>query len=228
MIFIIDSRAPLKAKKKLFKFGDIIELKPSDAGYEAISGHPDIFSCKIGNKLIVAPNSPIEFLELLNKRRICFILGEKSIGTKYPETSSYNAAVSDNYIIHNFKHTDKTILHHCVGKKIINAGQGYSRCNAVPLMNDAFIVSDKGILKALLKHNLAALYVNSEDIVLPGVKNGFFGGTCGTYEDYFFIAGSLNKYSYGKQARSFLNELGYNIIELTDEPLFDCGSLIVI
>ena len=72
------------------------------------------------------------------------------------------------------------------------------------------------------------LYVNPEDIQLPGFKHGFFGGACGVYEDSVFLLGSLESFKAGKKVKSFLQSLEYEIIELFDGPLFAGGSILFV
>ena len=51
---IIDERMRKIEKDKLKELGyDLIEIKRNSNVYEEISSHVDIFTCKIGNKLIV-------------------------------------------------------------------------------------------------------------------------------------------------------------------------------
>ena len=63
---IIDGRMLDAEKKKLKELGyNLLELKPSNSVYEEISAHVDIFTCKIGHKLIVEPSRYSEIKEKL-------------------------------------------------------------------------------------------------------------------------------------------------------------------
>ena len=54
---LIDERMRLIEKEKLRELGySLLEIKASNNVYEEISSHVDIFTCKIGNKLIVEPS----------------------------------------------------------------------------------------------------------------------------------------------------------------------------
>jgi len=111
-------------------------------------------------------------------------------------------------------------------KTAIHVNQAYTRCNLLPLKNNNFITSDKGIYSALTAYNLNVLYVNPKSILLPGFKNGFFGGACGTYKDQFFVIGSLASFMESEKVRILLHDLGYQIVELYDGQLYDGGSLV--
>ena len=53
MKLIIDSRMRKQEKECLSKFGELIEIPYQNTVYEEISSHPDIFFCKIDNKLLL-------------------------------------------------------------------------------------------------------------------------------------------------------------------------------
>ncbi|MCF8296239.1 MAG: hypothetical protein K9J13_01725 [Saprospiraceae bacterium] len=226
MIIIADKKIPEEAKISLSNFGELIELSTSNITYEAISGHSDVFFCKTKNNLIVAPNLPKNYLQILKERKIPFAFGNENVQSKYPTTALYNAVVTENYLIHNIKITDKVILENTKELKQIHVKQAYTRCNLLPLKNDSFITSDKGIYQTLVKENLNVLFVSPKGILLEAFENGFFGGACGLCDNKVFIIGSLKYFPEGEKARAFLNKLNYEIIELYDGPLIDGGSLV--
>jgi len=228
MFIIADNRIPPQAKKKLSEYGEIFNFSTEGITYESISGHPDIFFCQVNNKLIVAPNLPDLYKNTLTKNSIPFIEGELPIEKKYPGTSRYNAVATDNYLIHNFRYTDSVITNIGDDLELIHSGQGYTRCNLLPLCNDSFITSDQGINEVLNGFGLKTFFVQPDDIILPGMKHGFFGGACGIYEDKFFIIGSLSNLKNGEELKAYIDNLDYQIIELYEGPLFDGGSIFFI
>jgi hypothetical protein len=225
MIIIHDSRIPSGALKKLADFGETVEIHTDEITYPSTSGHPDIFFCQMETELIVALNLPEKYKSVLSKNLIPFATGESAIGNKYPDTAKYNAVCTEKYLIHNFRHTDSSITNRAGNRELIHVDQGYTRCNLLPLHSDHFITSDAGIARVLGRYGLDHLYVNPSEILLPGMKHGFFGGASGIYQNKVFILGSLNKFSEGEKVRSYLEWLRYEIIELYDGPLFDGGSL---
>lgn len=56
---LIDSRVRKVEYEYLSRYFDVIKLPLSNDVYEEISGHSDIFYCKLQNKIICAPNAPI-------------------------------------------------------------------------------------------------------------------------------------------------------------------------
>lgn len=226
MQIIIDRKMPEKAKENLSRFGDLIELETSGITYEAISGHPDIFFFKTSSLLIAAPNLPVEYLKVLDEKKIKYVPGSSPVGLKYPGSARYNAASNKKYLIHRSDITDKEILAHSEDKEIISVTQGYCRCSLLALDGECFITSDEGIYKTLEKKGLNALLVSSEEVLLPGFSHGFFGGACGIWGKKVFIAGSLKHHTEGDEIKTFLNASGYETVELYDGPLFDCGSIL--
>jgi len=238
MLIIVDRKISPEAKEKLAVYGDLLELATKGITYQAISGHPDIFFCQSPDKLIVAPNLPEHYFDILDEHRVNYITGEFPVGQEYPASARYNAVATGNYLIHNFRHTDFMITRALEDLHPVHVDQGYCRCNLLPLKDDHFITSDKGIFKVLQRLHLRDsisetpsqrlhLNVSPEGILLEGFPHGFFGGCCGVWEDIVFINGSLKFYKDGEKVRDFLKELNFEIIELKEGPLVDIGSILL-
>ncbi len=228
MIIIGDRRIPRAARKKLNETGRFIPFFTENITYSAVSGHPDVFFFKEGNRLIVAPNTPEQYKRILKENGIGFSEGAGNVGTAYPHTARYNAVATDTFLIHNLKITDQRILEQCAGKRKINVKQGYTRCNLLPLPGNSFVTSDEGIFKTLNNEGLDVLYVAPQGIVLPGFGNGFIGGCAGVSGRNVYFTGSLRYFSAGKKLEHFLLSKGFEIVELYDGPLYDGGGLFFI
>jgi len=227
-LILCDKRLLSPAKVRLSKFGELVELSSELITYPAISGHPDVFCCSVGETLVVSPALPKEYSEIFNVNAIKWVYGAKSNGFNYPDSAFYNAVVTDNLLIHNLTITDPNILELAGIRKQIHVNQGYTRCNLLPLPGEKFITSDKGIYMVLTHEGFEVLYVNPDGILLEGFPNGFIGGVCGVLEKNVFIAGSLSFFPEGQKIIDFLSQNLLNIIELYDGPLFDGGSIIFI
>ena len=211
---------------QLSSYGDIINVETNDIVYKAISNHPDIFFCPLGDKIIIAPNLPQKLKNILIEKGVNFKEGSKPLNYKYPETAYYNAVVTDGFIIGNTKVMDQSIMDFSNDRKLIHVNQAYTRCNLLPLPNNRFITSDMGIFNQLKKENIDVLFVNPNGIKLEGFANGFFGGCCGVLENKVFIMGSLSHFPQGNLVREYLSDM--EIIELYDGPLLDVGSILFI
>jgi hypothetical protein len=228
MLIFIDKKAPEQAKETLKKYREVVGFFSENICYEAISGHPDIFMTQVDGRLIVAPNLPGDFQTLLTQNKIAFTKGDKPVGSKYPETSFYNAVATKNFIIHQTNQTDDSIMQQCGQKVKIAVKQGYTRCNLIALNDEKMITSDQGIYQQLTKKGIETLFVDSRGIVLPTFDHGFFGGTCGISGNKLFIIGNLRYFAEGKAVRNFIENAGLEIIELYKGPLFDGGGIFFI
>jgi hypothetical protein len=228
MLILIDKKIPGEAKKTLQQYGELLEIETSRITYDAISGHPDIFFHPIVDKLLVAPNTPEQYIKALEEKGVDLVIGEQAVGQKYPASSAYNAVSTPGLLIHNFRNTESMITRLGEDADLIHVDQGYTRCNILPLDNDHFITSDEKIKRVLDRFGKESIYVSPEGIFLEGFKHGFFGGCCGIHEQKVLIIGSLKYYPAGDLVREYLLSLGYEIIELYDGQLFDGGSILFV
>lgn len=228
MWIIIDNRLPAEAKQNLSAFGNLMEFESPGIVYDAISGHPDIFLCDTGSFLVAAPNTPQRYLDFFKKNNITYKHGYKNIGYKYPATAHYNAVVTEKFLIHNLKYTDKAILEACENKIHLHTNQSYTRCNLLNLGENNFITSDKNIEKVLLKAALNVLFVSPGEILLKGFPHGFFAGCCGILKNRLILAGSLKYYKPKDSLMDFLNATNMELFELYDGKLVDAGGLFFI
>lgn len=226
MLILADKRIPKEALKKLTIFGKVIAFETKGIVYEVISGHPDIFFCKVNDQLIIAPNLPEKYIQILKKYQIPYLTGEDAVGSKYPTSSKYNALADNDFLIHNFRNTDSVIIKQCEDLDLIHIDQSYTRCNLISLAHKNYITSDQGIARTLKRFDLDVLYVDPEGILLPKCKNGFIGGCCGISGKKIFFIGKLDNLKDSKSIKTFLKKRDFEIIELYNGPLFDGGSLI--
>lgn len=224
-LIIADKRLPLPAKNALHRFGELKLIEPSYHVYKSISGHPDIFMCSSESTVILAPSLPGDITEVLKNMGYTVLQGNTDPGLRYPETAIYNAVVTERYLIHNLKITEDTIINTFRDRKLIHVNQGYTRCNLLPMNEDHFITSDRGIEKTLLEEKLSVLYVDPQYVILKGQKHGFFPGCCGVYDNTVLINGSLNFHPEKNEITDYIESAGMSYIELFDGKLTDTGSL---
>lgn len=226
MLIIVDQKLPEPAKQRLQKEGEILEMYSSGITYSAVSGHPDIFICQTPLMPVMAPNTPDHIVLKLEKNQIAYIKGHNNVGAKYPATAYYNAVVHENYFIHRTDISDSKLIQFTDQKMRIFVSQGYTRCNLVPVSNDAFISCDVGITRVLRNQGLDVLMVNTREVLLPGFKYGFFGGACGFCNNRLYISGNLKYFKDGNLILKFADKQGFDVIELYDGPLYDGGSIL--
>lgn len=228
VLIFVNAQLPQNAKSALERIAETIDFSAPGLVYDAVSAHPDLFFVQVGNKLMVPPNLPPKYLQLLAERAISYIVGQSPVGFRYPESAKYNAVVTEKYFIHNHRISDPLLLEHAAGLEKIHVNQGYTRCNLLALGDTHFITSDKGIYRTLHSLDIQVLLVDPKGIELPGFSHGFFGGTCGLLQQTVYISGSLGHHPQGESIRQFIEAAGFNVEELYNGPLFDGGSIIFV
>lgn len=224
-LIVTDKRLPLPAKNSLKTIGNPIYINPNPLVYKSISAHPDVFMCHGKEGVVVAPGLPVDIREELSNYGILLFEGKDNPGKTYPESARYNAVVTNELLIHNLKITDTAILEAFPGRKQVHVNQGYTRCNLLPLNEDTFITSDKGIEKALLTEGKKVLYVDPHPVKLNGHKYGFFAGCCGLLKNEILISGSLSFHTDKAEIEAFIHENGFVIRELFQGQLTDVGGI---
>ena len=231
---IIDERMRQVEKQKLKELGyNLIEIKARGNVYEEISGHVDIFTCKVGRKLIIEPSV---YKSIKNELSNNYIIskGKENIEEKYPYDIKYNVCTIGKKALHNFEFTDLKIKEELMkqGYELINTTQGYTNCSIAVIDDNSAIVTDKGLYKILQKHNIDVLYLEYEPDIKLLTKNGysqrkgFIGGAISRIDDSVIIFGDLNKIDQEERIRKFILEKRWNIIEFKDLDVIDYGGIV--
>ena len=222
ILIFLDKKAPLQARRSLEKRGTVIDFETDGIVYDSISGHPDIFMFQWPGGVVVSPDLPEKYTDVLQKKNANIVTGSIKNGRKYPDTAHYNALYTSYGILHNTRLTTPEIRQ--AHKNLIHCNQAYTRCNAIQA-GDLIITSDRGIEEALKNNNIPVIYVNPDNIILPGFRNGFFGGCCGIIDNTLFVCGSISFLEEEHTMRARLTEQNISIIELYDGPPFDVGGI---
>lgn len=206
----------------------IIEIKKTTAVYEAVSGHPDIYVCKMGKEIIVAKEQLPFIKQSLDQNNITYLEGEASLGFKYPENIRYNVVQMGNNLIHNIKYTDKVLLKKAEEHdlKLYHVKQGYTKCNLVIVDENSAITSDEGLCKALQTIEIDVLLVQKGFVKLEGFDYGFLGGACGRIDNTIFFNGNLENHPDFKKIQEFIKSKSVNLKYFEKYPLEDIGSII--
>lgn len=233
---IIDERMRKIEKEKLKVLGyKLIEMKASKNVYKEISSHVDIFTCKIGNKLIIEPSMYKKIKEELSYND-CIEQGHEKVQKIYPYDIKYNVCTIGRKALHNFKYTDDKIKEELTkkGYELINTTQGYTNCSIAVIDENSAIVTDKGLYKILKKHNIDVLYLEYEpDIKLLtsngySDKNGFIGGAISRIGESIIIFGDLNKIDKEEKIRKFILSKKLNIIDFEELDVIDYGGIVLL
>lgn len=231
---IIDERMRKIEKEKLQELGyNLIEITENKNVYEEIASHVDIFTCKIGKKLIVEPSIYSSIKEKLYYNDSRIERGQETVENKYPYDIKYNVCTIGKKALHNFEYTDDKIKEELAiqGYELINTTQGYTNCSIAVIDDKSAIVTDKGLYKILQKHNIDVLYIEYQpDIKLLtsngySNKNGFIGGAIARIGENIIIFGDLNKIDKDKKIRKFIFSKKLNIIDFKELDVIDYGGI---
>ena len=234
---IIDNRMLSIKKDMIRKLGyNIVELPCSDILYPEISSHPDIFCCKINDKVIIEE----KMYERINEKiydKSNIVISKQNLEKKYPYDVIYNICQIGKNVIHNFKYTNKEALNlidKCNLNKI-NIKQGYSNCSIAVIDENSVIVSDEKVAEILSENKIDILNINwNLDIKLLNSKGtysnmtGFIGGAISRLDDYVIVFGDLEKIDKNNIIRSYITKKGFKIIDFKGLDVIDYGGIIEI
>lgn len=230
---IIDGRMRDIEKNKIKSLGyELIELHSNSLVYDEISSHVDIFCTKINEYLILDKSIYNDIKSKINSDNI--LIGQAILSCKYPLDIPYNVCSVGEFVIHNFKYTDKTVLsviEACDLEKI-NISQGYSNCSIAVIDDKSVIVTDKKIANTLKNKGLDVLYLDYDlDIKLLNGNDysnmsGFIGGAIARLGKDIIVFGDLGKIDkYGK-IKEFIVSKKINIIDFKNLDVIDYGGIL--
>lgn len=207
---------------------ELVEVKKTEAVYDAVSAHCDIYLCKICGELVVAPVQVPLIRDELKRCGISYHQGAGDIGYRYPENIRYNAAQVGRHLIHDTRHTDSVILNIARehGIKPIRVKQGYTKCNLVVVDDNSVITSDRGLAAAMEKHGIDVLLITQGHVGLPGFPYGFLGGASGKVGCEVIFNGNLSAHPDFESIREFIRQRGQGVVWFEEYPLEDIGSVI--
>lgn len=215
---IIDSRIRNVEYKYLSKYFNVIKLPLSDDVYEEISGHSDIFYCRINGEIISAPNAKIIEPN--------FIIGQSNVKKNYPYDVAYNVCQIGNKIIGS-KYTDKSI---CLD---ILVKQGYVKCSIAITGENSCLTTDKKIAETLLKNNIDATYIEERQIILlkkdSTISNmrGLIGGATLTFDNKFVVFGDTDRLDSKEKIINHINKYNLELVDFKGLDVYDYGGGIV-
>ena len=227
MIAVIDPRMPCSAKARLKEICEVVELPPFSALDSRVASHPDMLLFKLGEKLLVSKDyyreAKSEVDRIIEATALSLILTDDNFGKYYPEDIKFNAFIICDHMVGNTEHISSELK--SSGIKQVNVKQGYAKCSTVVLEN-AVITADKGIYKAVHELGGDTLLVSENGITLDGYNCGFIGGASGVCDNKVFFCGNITKHADYDSISEFCSDHGYKVISLSDEPLYDVGTIL--
>ena len=231
MIAVIDPRMPCSAKEKLKSICEVVELPPFSALDPRVASHPDMLMFVTDSTLFVSSDyyneAKAEIDSIINATSLSLVLTKDSFGNKYPNDIKFNCFILNKALVGNAAHISSKIKSNTEAsrKRIVNVKQGYAKCSTV-VLEGAVITADKGIYEAAASIGADALLVSAEGVALNGYDCGFIGGASGVFENQVFFCGNANAHKDFERISAFCAMKGYRIISLSDEPLYDVGTIL--
>lgn len=228
---VVDGRIPKDIEDFLFKKEiELIKTEKISCLYSAISYHPDIIMCHIGNNnIVVAKNIPNNIVYNLEKHGFNVIEGKNEVKGKYPLDVFYNVCIDKELVICNEKCVDEVLLDSLISlnKKVINVKQGYSKCSTLIVNSGIFVTSDLGIHNILIRENKKSLLISPGYIDLFDMNYGFIGGASGKVSDTeVAFYGNLFSHIEGDKINDYLIKNNQKSVCLGENKLIDLGTLI--
>ena len=224
---IVDTRISKKCESALISLGHtVIKLPPDPVLPPPVASHPDMLLFLYRDKLIthkdyysIAKNE----LERIGKE---IILTDEPIGNKYPNDILFNALHLGEHLIGKMEFVSDKIK--ALPLKQLNINQGYAKCSSCIVSESALITSDPSVEAAAKKLGVDVLVISHGHIALAGYDTGFIGGASGVCDDLVTFCGNIDLHPDAEAIKIFCESHGKKAISLSDEPLYDLGTLFFI
>ena len=195
----------------------------------AVSSHADMLMRPIDGRIFA-------FSEYAEKTSVFQVLEERGHTPfytdelpfeKYPKDILLNCLVVGKRIFAKRAYLSKALAEYVTenGYELTDINQGYARCTACPISDNAIITADPSVKKAALSVGIDVLSISTGHVTLSGYDYGFIGGSCGIFNNNVYFAGNLLSHPNGKEIFDFCKDHGMAAISLSDEPLSDVGSI---
>ena len=230
---ICDSRIPKKALENLKKYcGRIILLPPFDALAKPVSAHPDmlLFPIKETRTILTHKRYAEILTPLLIESEYSVLQIPEDAESVYPRDILLNAARVGSKLFCKASHTSTLLLSTMEELKVepINVNQGYAKCSTLIIDEGAIVTSDSSIADGAEAQGIEVLRVSKEGVALDGYNCGFIGGASGSDSKRIFFCGNIYSHPDGQKRTDFCRKHGKEPISLSEEALYDVGSIFMI
>ncbi len=198
----------------------------------SLSGHIDLFCTYIGKSRFIVPESTLNTFETALKDTDASIYAGKDLkDSNYPNDIAYNVAIVGKRAFCNKKATDTILMEYLINEdiEIIDCRQGYAKCSICVVDENSIITADRGIMEKAKTVGLDVLLIESGGIEQPGYDYGFIGGaTVKLDKNLLAFTGTIEHHPNANEIKEFLKNKNVKPIYLTNEIIFDVGSIIPI
>ena len=228
---ITDNRIDKKCEIGLRERGfEPIKLPPFSALQKPVSGHPDMLLFLGGGRLVchsdyfAVAKKEISFITDITGAEL--ILTRDAVDSEYPRDVIFNAAAVGKWLVCRRDVISPAVAELYSKNMIINVKQGYAKCSVCVVNDNAIITADPSIAKAAGEKGMDVLSVSPSGVRLDGYDCGFIGGASGADNDNVYFCGNIDLHPDGEIIKDFCRKHGKSAVSLSDEPLYDYGTLI--
>ena len=211
---------------------DVIKMPCFPALQAPVSAHPDMLFFLSRGRLVCHRDyfvtAGYEIERIAERTGAKVVLSDEDIGEEYPRDVLFNAAAIGDMLICRRDAVSSRVAELYSEDKIINVKQGYAKCSVCVVSDSSIITSDRSIAKAAEKQGIDVLLISQSGVSLDGYDRGFIGGASGTDGEKVYFCGSLELHPSGEAIKEFCRERGREAVSLSDEPIYDYGTLIFI
>ena len=232
---IIDSRSPLPAQSRLEDLGfEIILMPRADYLAEPVSAHPDMLIFIGWGKLFCHASYYAKNQSLIGglclSGKLTLTLSHEPTGEKYPHDVLFNCVMLGDSLLCNKNTVSRLILAEAEAHQmnVIHTNQGYTKCSVCKVSERAIITSDASIAKACAACGIDALQISEGGVALNGYSCGFIGGATGSDEQNVYFCGDISLHPDQKKIAELCAAHGKRAISLSEEPLYDVGSILFV
>ena len=231
---VVDGRIPSECAGTLQSLDfELILMPPWNRLSAPVSSHPDMLLFITGDTVIchagyyAVARDPVERILSVGYR---LILSDENCSTEYPHDILFNALPAGGYLYCLEKHLSGAVrmVTEKAGIRTVNVRQGYARCSACIVGENAVITSDVSLDRALREHGTDVLLISPGNIRLDGYPCGFIGGASGYDNENVYFAGNLALHPDADKIESFCIRHGKRAVSLSADPLTDIGTMFFI
>ena len=195
-----------------------------------VATHPDMLFHIWGDKYITSAEyysiAKVSFSRI-NEAGLTPVLTDEHPLPDYPDDVLFNCLRLGDKLFGLEKKISHIIKEYAEGDSvaIINVKQGYTKCSVCKVSDDAIITADEGIAKAAAANGADVLKIREGYVGIDGYGYGFIGGASGATEDAVYFCGDVLSHPDGQKIADFCKKHSKRCISLSNDALFDVGTL---
>lgn len=193
-----------------------------------VATHADLQLCHLGERQVVAAPENTSLSHALVSYGFHVTLSG-ALGARYPADAALDCAIIGKYCFAAPHALDEQVRLLCeqAGISLISVRQGYAKCSTCIVGERLLITADISIERAALQAGFSVLRIRPGHILLEGYDTGFIGGCSGLLGPRLLaFTGALRHHPDGACISEFLHSHGVQVVELSDGPLVDIGSIV--